>query len=86
MKRCVGLLVLVFAMGGVALAQEDNASPPSGGSLFQGTKEDREACSHDATKYCLDEIPDSFRVLGCLQQHRQKLRKACLKVLEAHGQ
>jgi hypothetical protein len=31
-------------------------------------------------------MPDSLRVLGCLQQHRTKLRKACLQVLEAHGQ
>jgi hypothetical protein len=57
---------------------------PSGG-LFQGTVEEQTACAPDATRFCIEEIPDTFRVLACLQANRQKLRKACLRVLETHG-
>jgi hypothetical protein len=50
------------------------------------TPEEQTACSPDATKFCSDAIPDTFRVLACLQDHREKLRKACQKVLTDHGQ
>lgn len=62
------------------------AKAPASGGLFQGTPEEQAACKPDATKYCLDEMPDTFQVLGCLQSHRTKLRKVCLRVLESHGQ
>ena len=53
---------------------------------FQGTPEEQAACAPDATNFCKDAIPDTFRVLACLQQNRQRIRKVCLKVLEDHGQ
>ncbi len=61
------------------------SSPPSGGFL-QGTPEEQAACAPDSTKFCRDFIPDSLRVLACLQEHRKSLRRVCLKVLEDHGQ
>lgn len=64
-------------------AERDAPPPPSG--LFQGTPEEQAACAPDATRFCMKEIPDNLRVLGCLQQNRRKLRKACLHVLESHG-
>ncbi len=84
---------LVLAMtSGAALAQDPRMMPgPPGakapeGGLFQGTAEEQAACKPDATRFCLDEMPDTFRVLACLQENRKKLRKVCLKVLESNGQ
>jgi hypothetical protein len=53
---------------------------------FRGTPEEEAACAPDASRFCKDAIPDTFRVLACLQENRQKIRKVCLKVLEDHGQ
>lgn len=79
-------LVLVQICYGAALAAKDNNQPTSTPfDLFQGTPEEQAACAPDLTKFCRDAIPDTFRVLECLQDHRQKLRKVCLKVLEDHG-
>jgi len=82
-KLCAALAVIQI-LGGTALAANDKQPPPSG--LFQGTPEEQAACAPDSTRFCQDAIPDTFRVLACLQEHRQKLRKVCLKVLEDHGQ
>ncbi|AXK83077.1 hypothetical protein DW352_22690 [Pseudolabrys taiwanensis] len=88
MKRtAAAVALLTILVNGAALAQTDERLQPGrSGSLFSGTPEEQAACRPDSTKYCLDEMPDSLRVLACLQQHRTKLRKACLQVLEAHGQ
>jgi len=77
-------LVFIQIWGGVALAANDASQPPPF-NPFQGTPEEQAACAPDSTKFCRDAIPDSFRVLACLQEHRQRLRKVCLKVLEDHG-
>jgi hypothetical protein len=53
---------------------------------FQGTPEEQAACAPDATHFCKDAIPDTFRVLACLKVNRQKIRKVWLKVLEDHDQ
>jgi hypothetical protein len=57
-------------------------------ALFQGTPEEQAACKRDAIRYCREASAtgDSLRVLACLQSNRAKLAKACLKVLESHGQ
>jgi len=78
-------IALIQLFGGVALAAGEKQPAPSLG-LFQGTPEEQAACAPDSTRFCQDAIPDTFRVLACLQQNRQKLRKVCLKVLEDHGQ
>jgi hypothetical protein len=54
--------------------------------MLKGTPEEEAACKPDVTKYCQDATPDTFRVLGCLKDHRRRLSKACLAVLESHGQ
>ena len=87
-KFCTAL-VLILTSGGTALAVDEKqpANPPTGGLFnFQGTPEEQAACTPDASRFCGDAIPDTFRVLACLQEHRQRLRKVCLKVLEDHGQ
>jgi hypothetical protein len=79
--------LILFALSGqpVLAADEPRETPPQGG-LLSGTPEEQAACSPDATKFCKDEIPDTFRVLACLQEHRDKLRKACQQVLKNNGQ
>lgn len=93
MKLQAAAILMSLVLGGTALAQTDERAAPGGpkansggGGLFQGTAEEQAACNPDATRFCLDDIPDTFRVLACLQKNRTKLRKACLNVLEAHGQ
>jgi Cysteine rich repeat len=77
-------LAAVLVLSGTALAAEPE--PPPALLDFKGTPEEQAACAPDAKKFCRDDIPDTFRVLACLQENREKLKKACLGVLESHGQ
>ena len=70
--------LLSLSVSTVAMAQQ----PQHG-----GTPEEQKACAHDVQKYCRTVMNDSdLVVLGCLQQNREKLTKACDKVLKDHGQ
>jgi Cysteine rich repeat len=80
------VLAVILLLTSTALAVETESSPSKNLFQFQGTPEEQAACKPDATKFCRHAIPDSFRVLACLQEHRNRLRKLCLQVLEAHGQ
>lgn len=51
-----------------------------------GSEEEQNACYRDASKYCSDAIPDTFKVLDCLKEHRKRLTKACQQVLTDNGQ
>lgn len=81
-------VLIIMASNNIGWAQSDKSAAPSPGSgdLFKGTPEEQAACSPDAVKFCRDDLADSFKVLACLQDHRDKLKKACLDVLTAHGQ
>jgi hypothetical protein len=78
----------ILLLAGTALVADAQPLPlPLPGPFnFQGTPEEQAACSPDATKFCSDVIPDTFRVLACLQQNRTRIRKVCLAVLELLGQ
>ena len=52
----------------------------------QGTPEEQAACSPDVQKYCETALPDTMRVLACLQANRAKISTACNRVLVSHGQ
>jgi hypothetical protein len=81
------VILLLQMLAGSALAVDDKRQPAGKpGGVLQGTAEEQAACAPDSNKFCRDAIPDTFRVLACLQENRRKLRKACLKVLEDHGQ
>ncbi|MGC1465769.1 MAG: cysteine rich repeat-containing protein [Pseudolabrys sp.] len=85
-SRTLPAAAAILIMGTLPLfAQNDNQQPPSGG-MFSGTKQEQQACQPDAVRFCSDAIPDTFKVLDCLKEHREKLHKACEKVLESHGQ
>jgi hypothetical protein len=84
--RIYATLVLISLFCQTALAANEPRRPPPQGGLFQGTPEEQAACAPDASKFCKDAIPDTFRVLACLQDHREKLQKACQQVLTNNGQ
>jgi hypothetical protein len=52
----------------------------------EGTPEERAACAPDVQKYCEAAMPDTMRVLGCLQANRTRISAACNRVLVSHGQ
>ena len=72
-----------------AMSPNPQASQGGPGSPFpsmQGTPEDQKACAPDAVKFCKDMIPDTFRVLSCLQNNRPKISTACQGTLAKYGQ
>ncbi len=78
------LIALVLGLTATpALAQQRAQPGPNG---FQGTENEQNACQRDAVKYCRDAVPDTFRVLACLQANHKKISKACRTVLINHGQ
>ena len=73
MVRSISLAVAIILGSSAAWAQDNrNAS------------EDR-ACRGDAHRFCKDAIPDEFRIASCLQEHRDRLSRACRAMLEGHG-
>ncbi len=72
-------LTVLLASGSLALAQSERGK-------MRGTSNEQDACFRDANRYCADAIPDQFKVLACLQEHRKRLSKGCAKVLEENGQ
>ena len=52
----------------------------------QGTPDEEAACKPDVRRYCPNLGDDQLRTLACLQKERARISKACLKVLEDHGQ
>jgi hypothetical protein len=77
MKRhmIIAFGILTFLVSGAAYAQQG------------GTEAERRACAGSVQRYCRNAVPQGdFAVLGCLQQNRGKLTRACRKVLTDHGQ
>jgi hypothetical protein len=75
MSKLVLAFALFFTGLSFALAQ----------SGHQGTPQEQQACSRDASRYCRKELGDDAAVQQCLQQHRQRLSSACQKVFQSHG-
>jgi hypothetical protein len=90
------LLGFVCAYGtSAAVAQSPGIQPKVSEPAAKGSKakndlggsdEEQNACYKDASKYCSDAIPDTFKVLDCLKEHRKRLTKACQQVLTDNGQ
>jgi hypothetical protein len=87
MLRFAAIATFLIAGATGALAQGQQQAPvPAFPSMFQGTQQEQAACRGDSQRYCKDDIPDTFRVLACLQKNRQQITVACRRVLESHGQ
>ena len=81
MSRCFAFIALFLAVFLVV-------SPTQAQKAEQmGTPEQRAACSQDVGRYCKTVKPEEgpFAYLACLQKNRDKLRPACLKVIEGGG-
>jgi hypothetical protein len=83
MVKSFALVSLVLFASYVSPSFAQMPGPPD---PFQGTRQEQDACRPNVTRFCKEFIPDTFRILACLQAHRPKLSKACRVVLENHGQ
>ena len=83
MAICRALLVLIF-IGVTAAAHAQGRSNSSDQSSQMGTPEQRAACGHDVGRFCKSVKAEDgpYAYLYCLQAHRERLRPACLKVIE----
>jgi hypothetical protein len=77
MSKQIALVVALL----VAHATTSFAQDP-----FQGTPQEQAACRPDVQRHCKEFIPDTFRILACLQANRTRISRACRAVLESHGQ
>ena len=56
-------------------------------ALAQDRAQGESACGRDASRHCKKVINDGdMAVLGCLKENRTRLRPACTKHLQEHGQ
>jgi hypothetical protein len=59
----------------------------AGAALAQDRAKSESACGRDASRVCKKVINDGdAAILGCLKENRARLRPACLKHLQEHGQ
>jgi hypothetical protein len=87
MLRKACLLVAVLDAGTTpAMSQYPLPLPLPPLPMPQGTPEERAACQPDVQKFCEYALPDTLRVLQCLQGNRPRISRACREVLERHGQ
>jgi hypothetical protein len=52
---------------------------------FQGTPEEQRACQPAVFRFCREAVPDTFRILQCLQRNRPHIGPACQHVLASNG-
>jgi hypothetical protein len=87
LRKPVMIAVLINVLGAApALAQPPFPLPFPPLPTPQGTPEERAACAPDVQKYCETALPDTMRVLACLQANRTRISNACNRVLVSHGQ
>jgi hypothetical protein len=75
-------------MGTPVVAGEGGASLLLVAAGMSGTPKEQAACRPDVRRFCshVKQGSDSSAYLSCLEANRSKLSKACLGVLESHGQ
>jgi hypothetical protein len=74
-------LLLAITLSSLALSSAAFAQ------MSRGTPEEQRACSRDAQRFCREVIAQGdLAVLGCFQQNRAKISRACDAVLKGHGQ
>jgi hypothetical protein len=79
-RLTITALTILLLTGSMALAQSQSRGKLSGGA------DEQNACYRDANRFCADAIPDQFKVLACLKEHRNRLSKGCQQVLTSNGQ
>jgi len=84
MLRKISLLIAVLMLP--AMPAPAQLPLPLPLPLAEGTPEERAACASDVHRYCAPALPDTMRVLSCLQANRARISLACNRVLVSHGQ
>ncbi|MBI5319547.1 hypothetical protein [Bradyrhizobium sp.] len=73
-KGCtIGLFLSLFA-GGTAFAQ------------YQGTPDQRRACTPDVYRLCAGEIPNVRAITACLRRNKPSLSEACRAAFDQAAQ
>ena len=72
-----GMITLALGIGAAATTADAQEN--------RGTMEQQMACTPDVFRLCGSEIPDSNRIVACLQQNIVQLRPACRAVFEANA-
>ena len=71
-------LTLALSIGGIA------AQTPAFAQEYQGTFEQRMACTPDVMRLCSSQIPDTNRIVACLRQNTELLSGGCRAVFESN--
>ena len=72
--RLAMALGLLFILGSVNTA-----------SAYQGTPEQRRACTPDVYRLCAGEIPNVRAITACLQRQKGNLSPACRAAMDQNG-
>jgi hypothetical protein len=86
MWRKISLLIAVLMVPAMPALAQLPLPLPMPLPLAEGTPEERAACASDVHRYCAPALPDTMRVLSCLQANRTRISLACNRVLVSHGQ
>ena len=62
-----------------------HASRAGSALAFQGTPEQRRACTPDVYRLCAGEIPNVRAITACLQRQKGNLSPACRAAMEQNG-
>lgn len=73
-RRSAGLMTLLMCLGA--------ASPAA---WAQGTAEERSACTGDAFRFCLSDIPNVSEIEACLKSREAELDPACRAEFQPTG-
>ena len=79
----VAAFLMLAPVGAQAQLQQQMPSPFP--DMMKGTPQEQAACAPDSNRFCKQFEPDSMRVLGCLQQNRERISKSCQQVLRNRG-
>ena len=71
---------MALAIGGIV------AQGAASAEEYRGTLEQRMACTPDVWRLCSDQIPDTNRIVACLQQNTPQLSSACRAVFQSNNQ
>jgi len=79
MKRSLAFALFLAAAAATTAAAQSTKQPAE----EMGTPEQRAACAPDVRRFCRAVKPEDgpYAYLNCLQQHREQLRPACLRVI-----
>jgi hypothetical protein len=81
------LLASLLVLPVLTQAQAQTPPRPPAALGERGSSDDQKACTGDANRHCRRVLSDGdFAVLRCLQEHRERLTRACQAVLRKHGQ